>query len=93
MLIVSLHFFTALIRCHRMLSELEAGVDRTENKLGGAMKKMKKFIQDTEGTYPNVAVILSSCCNSSSKPDTKSGWCIIILIVVLCCLLLAVVLL
>jgi hypothetical protein len=32
-----------------MLNDLEAGVDRTENKLGSAMKKMKKFIRETEG--------------------------------------------
>lgn len=37
----------------RMLDHLDAGVDRTENKLGGAMKKMKKFIRDTEGMFSN----------------------------------------
>lgn len=33
----------------RMLSNLEAGVDRTQTKLNGAMKRMQKFIRDTEG--------------------------------------------
>ncbi|KAG9019791.1 hypothetical protein FRB90_007934 [Tulasnella sp. 427] len=31
-----------------MLSNLEAGVDRTQNKLNGAMKKLQKLIRDTE---------------------------------------------
>lgn len=34
---------------NRLLTDLEQGVDQTENKLGGAMKKMQKFIRDTEG--------------------------------------------
>jgi hypothetical protein len=44
---------------HRMLNDLEAGVDRTENKLGGAMKRMKKFIRDTEGVWTNPQSITS----------------------------------
>ncbi|KAG8992048.1 hypothetical protein FRB95_004100 [Tulasnella sp. JGI-2019a] len=35
---------------NEMLSDLEANVDRTSNKLGGAMKTMQKFIRDTEET-------------------------------------------
>lgn len=34
---------------YRMLQDLEGNVDKTETKLGGAMKKMQKFIRDTEG--------------------------------------------
>ena len=34
---------------YRMLHDLEGNVDRTESKLGDAMKKMQKFIRDTEG--------------------------------------------
>ncbi|KAG8944711.1 hypothetical protein FRC04_001610 [Tulasnella sp. 424] len=32
-----------------LLSNLEAGVDRTQSRLNGAMKKMQKLIRDTEG--------------------------------------------
>jgi hypothetical protein len=32
-----------------MLQDLEQGVDKADNKLSGAMKKMRKFIRDTEG--------------------------------------------
>ncbi|KAG9050593.1 hypothetical protein FS837_004118 [Tulasnella sp. UAMH 9824] len=33
-----------------LLSNLEAGVDRSQSKLNGAMKKMQKLIRETEGT-------------------------------------------
>lgn len=33
----------------RMLEDLEQGVDRADTKLSGAMKRMKKFVRDTEG--------------------------------------------
>lgn len=33
----------------RMLHDLEGNVDRTDGKLSSAMKKMQKFIRDTEG--------------------------------------------
>jgi hypothetical protein len=32
-----------------MLVDLEQGVSRSDQKLGGAMKRMRKFIRDTEG--------------------------------------------
>lgn len=32
-----------------MLDDLGQRVDRTEGKLGGAMKRMQKFIRETEG--------------------------------------------
>jgi hypothetical protein len=32
-----------------MLDDLEQGVDRTDSKLQGSLKKLKKFIRDTEG--------------------------------------------
>ncbi|KDQ09346.1 hypothetical protein BOTBODRAFT_179056 [Botryobasidium botryosum FD-172 SS1] len=35
---------------NEMLGDLEANVDRTENKLNGAMKRMQKFIRQTEET-------------------------------------------
>lgn len=35
---------------NEMLGDLEQQVDRTDGRLGGAMKKMQKFIRDTEET-------------------------------------------
>ncbi|KAG9313640.1 t-SNARE [Chiua virens] len=35
---------------NEMLDDLERGVDRTDSKLDSAMRKMKKFIRDTEDT-------------------------------------------
>ena len=32
-----------------MLEDLEQGVDKADTKLNSAMKKMRKFIRDTEG--------------------------------------------
>ncbi|KAG1876835.1 t-SNARE [Suillus tomentosus] len=34
-----------------MLDDLEANVDRTDSKLSSAMRKMKKFVRDTEGKF------------------------------------------
>ena len=78
----------------RLLDDLGRGVDHTESRLGGAMKKMQKFIRQTEGelhfpvrciyaNYPNVVLELT---------ERGSGWCISILIVILIILLVAVVL-
>lgn len=36
----------------RMLHDLESNVDQTDSKLNSALKKMQKFIRDTEGKYP-----------------------------------------
>jgi len=73
----------------RMLGDLEAGVERTDSKLSDAMRRMRKFIRQTEGTF-----ILScrTCITDKSWTETKSGWCIIILVVILMILLLAVIL-
>lgn len=35
----------------RMLDDLERGVDRSDSKLQHAMKKMRKFVRDTEGQF------------------------------------------
>lgn len=35
---------------NRMLEDLEVGVDHTDNKLSDAMRRMRKFIRQTEGT-------------------------------------------
>jgi hypothetical protein len=40
-----------LCAIHRMLDDLERGVDQTDSKLGDAMRKMRKFIRDTEGLF------------------------------------------
>ena len=32
-----------------MLDDLEVGVERTDSKLSGAMRRMRKFIRQTEG--------------------------------------------
>jgi len=37
-----------LIRC-RMLDDLGHGVDRTDSKLSDAMRRMRKFVRETEG--------------------------------------------
>lgn len=76
---------------YRMLDDIDRTVDKTDSKLNDAMRKMKKFIRQTEGTS------LPSCPPSPSpltptSTDTKSGYCIIILIIVLMALLLAVIL-
>ena len=34
-----------------MLDDVERGVDRTDSKLNNAMRRMKKFIRQTEGKY------------------------------------------
>ena len=33
----------------RMLDDLDRNVDRTDSKLSDAMRKMRKFVRDTEG--------------------------------------------
>ncbi|EPQ52214.1 hypothetical protein GLOTRDRAFT_80431 [Gloeophyllum trabeum ATCC 11539] len=43
---------------NEMLSDLETGVDRTESKLGDAMKRMRKFIRETEETKSGWCVVI-----------------------------------
>ena len=33
-----------------MLEDLESGVDRSESKLGNAMRRVRRFVSDTEQT-------------------------------------------
>jgi hypothetical protein len=35
----------------RMLGDLDRNVDRTDSKLSDAMRRMRKFIRETEGQY------------------------------------------
>ena len=37
-----------ITRLNRMLEDLEEGVDRTDSKLNNAMRRMRKFIRQTE---------------------------------------------
>ena len=70
----------------RLLDDLGQNVDRTDTKLGGAMKKMRKFIRETEG-LPTYYRLIRPVFSVSSKLETKSGWCITILIIILIILL------
>lgn len=73
-----------------MLDDLEVGVDRTDNKLSDAMRRMRKFIRQTEGNFMiSVTVIVLM---TYAPTETKSGWCVIILVVILLVLLMAVIL-
>jgi hypothetical protein len=73
-----------------MLGDLEANVDQTDSKLSNAMRRMKRFVRDTEGKS---GVVLAGGYNVLMFGiETKSGWCITILVVVLIVLLLAVIL-
>jgi hypothetical protein len=74
-----------------MLGDLEQNVDRADSKLASAMRRMKKFIRDTEGPFYPLAS-RSSLPPDGTHADTKSGWCIAILIVILLILLVAVIL-
>ena len=35
-----------------MLDDLDRGVDRTDSKLSDAMRRMRKFVRETEGQFP-----------------------------------------
>lgn len=79
----------------RMLDDLERGVDRSDSRLQDAMKKMRKFVRDTEGstlcyTYPLPPLQSTDIVTFAEK---KSGWCIGILVVILLILLMLVILL
>jgi len=43
------HLWFMLRPSDRMLDDLEANVDQTDSKLSNAMRRMKKFVRDTEG--------------------------------------------
>ncbi|KII87576.1 hypothetical protein PLICRDRAFT_141427 [Plicaturopsis crispa FD-325 SS-3] len=43
---------------NELLDDLEAGVDRTDNKLSDAMRKMRKFIRDTEETKSGWCIVI-----------------------------------
>ena len=35
-----------------MLDDLDRGVDQTDSKLSDAMRRMRKFVRETEGQFP-----------------------------------------
>lgn len=43
---------------YRMLDDLEGGVDRTDSKLSDAMRRMRKFIRQTEGLSFHIPTLL-----------------------------------
>jgi hypothetical protein len=75
-----------------MLGDLEMGVDRTDSKLSEAMRRMRKFIRQTEGTPCHIVALQWLIVFVFVTIETKSGWCIIILIIILMILLVAVIL-
>lgn len=42
----------------RMLSDLEEGVDRSDSKLKTSMRRMQKFIRDTEDSKSGYCVVI-----------------------------------
>lgn len=75
-----------------MLDDVERNVDRSDSKLDGAMRRMRKFMRDTEGML-DLVLRHHHCADGSHSPtDTKSGWCITVLIIILVILLMAVIL-
>lgn len=44
--------------CFRMLDDIEQGVDRSNTKLDDAMKRMRKFLRDTEETKSGWCIII-----------------------------------
>lgn len=76
-----------------MLDDLERGVDRSDSKLQDAMKKMRKFVRDTEGSTLRYTHSLLSPTDILNCAEKKSGWCIGILVVILLILLMLVILL
>jgi len=47
-----------ILEHNEMLDDLETGVDRTDNKLSDAMRRMRKFIRQTEETKSGWCVII-----------------------------------
>ena len=74
-----------------MLSDLERGVDTTQNKLDSSLKRLRKFIRDNEGDH-FAALVLFHSLIVAVWVETKSGWCIAILIVILLILFIMVIL-
>jgi len=44
--------------CSRMLDDIEQGVDHSGAKLENAMKRMRKFIRDTEETKSGWCIVI-----------------------------------
>lgn len=44
--------------CDRMLDDLEQNVDRSETKMTGAMRRLRKFLRDSEDSKSNWCIII-----------------------------------
>jgi len=51
-------FILLFLPFFRMLQDLESGVDETDNKLSGAMKKMRRFVRQTEQEKSGWCIII-----------------------------------
>jgi len=47
-----------IVEHNEMLDDLETGVARSDQKLGDAMKRMRKFLRDTEETKSGWCIII-----------------------------------
>jgi len=47
-----------IVEHNEMLGDLEGGVDRTDSKLSDAMRRMRKFIRQTEETKSGWCIII-----------------------------------
>jgi syntaxin 6 len=61
----STYFLGGTDLADRMLDDLEVGVDRTDNKLSGAMRRMRKFIRQTEGMCLDFSLSNFACISDS----------------------------
>jgi len=43
---------------NEMLDDLEQDVDRSENKMGSAMRRMRKFLRDSEDSKSNWCIMI-----------------------------------
>lgn len=70
-----LHMLDIPQRCvdmaRRILDDVERNVDRTDSKLNSAMRKMKKFVRDTEGILEPVPRH-RRCADTCTHPQTPS---------------------
>ena len=73
-----------------LLNDLGENVDRTGSRLRDSLKRIQKFVRQTEGK--GRSLIEYTCITQMCNIETKSGWCIAILIVILLVLLLMVIL-
>ena len=76
---------------YSLLGDLEQNVDRVDSRMTKSLKRLQKFIRDTEGEQRTISDN-TVFVEFNRLSETKSGWCIGILIVILMVLLLMVIL-